>query len=272
MKRMLPFVLLCLFLLASCQSQPAVNDPQPAATEAPAEVVVTGPNETEPPAAELVPTEAVVTEAVATEAAAVEPAPTQQPEVEAADSASNQPPRDGDVLDEIIAAMQTVFDVESFRVDQTVISPDMTTEQQIEVVMPDRYHMVSTDMELIEIGDQAYILVDGEWMQWRGMADMVISTFMMFTNEDDGDVFRTYAADAEFLGTEDLEGEQVRAYQYRINDDEGASSLVKLWIAESDGLPRRMEIDITGASPEDDAQIINVYKDYNAEITIEPPQ
>ena len=267
MKRMLPFVLLCLFLLAACQAQPAVSNPQPAESGAPAEVVVTGPTSTEPAA-----DEPMQTETAAVEPAVTEPAPTQQPGDEPAVSGSSPSSQDNDVLDEIIAAMQTVFDVKSFRVDQTVISPDMTTEMQVEVVMPDRYRMVSTDMELIEIGDEAYILVDGEWMQWRGMADMVISTFMMFTNEDDGDVFRTYAADAEFLGTENLEGEQVRTYQYRINDDEGASSLVKLWIAESDGLPRRMEIDITGASPEDNAQIINVYKDYNAEITIEPPQ
>jgi hypothetical protein len=179
-----------------------------------------------------------------------------------------------DPIEDISAALLALSDQQSFRVEQTITSPDGDMVSQIEILPPDRFHMLSQDLEMIVIEQNAYVKVDEGWMSYPGSADAILGFFIFLKNEEDAEVFRGAISNASYLGEENLDGEATRVYQYEVMDpEESASGKVKIWVASSDGLPRRQEVDITETEdPQGSARIVNIYKDFNVPLTIEPPQ
>jgi hypothetical protein len=235
-------------LLAACQPEPAVNFPASEETVAP----------TQP-----IPAEATVA-----------PSPTVAPEPEVEftqESPSNNRPT-GDAADEIIAALLALGDQDSFRVESTFTGMDGTETSVFEVVPPDRLRMTNEEFELLVIGNDIHVYMDGEWFQAPGLADFYRNMIFMIIDEQ-ADELRQGITEARFLGEEMLEGENTRAYYYEVYDEEFETlGEVRLWVATSDGLPRKLETISLDPDEEDSGNLTNIYKDYNTPIRIEPPE
>ncbi len=131
----------------------------------------------------------------------------------------------------------------------------------IEVVMPDRFHMVGDGNEVILIGSTTYRKINNQWQ--RG------ETFIPSPLVDPK-VFEAFLAaikpDVKLLGPEVLDGTPTLVYELTTPLLPAKTS--KFWIAVSDGLPRKYE-ETSADNPLSKMTII--YSDYNADITINPP-
>ncbi len=248
MKSLLFTLLLVLFLpLAGCQSNPTTQVsgmPAIGGNEVPAEAATT-----------IAPVISTATSAAPPELA-----------VTAIPADPVEPGRDA--LEEIVAALLAMNDQDSFRVEQVVNSSDGTALQYVDVILPDQYHMTTTDMEMIIIEDSAWLKVEGEWMGTPGNGETIIKSFTFISDEEEASRFRAAATSAGYQGEGTLDGEPVYVYTFGLTEN-GRSSDQRLWVAVSDGLPRRMEINLLGEGEQ--ALITNSFYDYNAKLRIAPP-
>lgn len=246
----LPFTLLLIFFLslAGCQSKPPAQAavlPAPGSTADPAEAAP-----------------ATATNAnTATSAAPLEVEVT----IEPADPAAPGQ----DALEEIVAALLAMNDQESFRVEQVVNSPDGTSIQNVDIILPDQYHMISIDIEMVIIEDSAWVKAEGAWMATPGDGETIIKSFTFIRDEEEASRFRAAATSAGYQGEDTLNGEPVYVYTFGLTED-GRSSDQRLWVAVADGLPRRMEIALLGEGEQ--ALITNSFYAYNGALNIAPPQ
>jgi hypothetical protein len=253
-KLFLSVLLLGALLLTSCQSIPA---PEPNVETAPTPSIQ---------AVEVEPTEAVVT-----------PEPTQgSPEAEDSNEAAapvGGSAIQGSAIDDILSALLKLRDQQSFRVETTLTYDDYTETSLVEIVNPDRMRLISEDFEMIIIGDTMYVYDEGQWLEFPRMVENMDNLLLMVTDEDVEEL-RGGILDAQYVGEEMLDGERTRVYQFSVYDEEfDTYGEVKMWIAASDGLPRRVESIPTGEEELlDDGYMVNVYKDFNTQISIEPPE
>ena len=128
-----------------------------------------------------------------------------------------------------------------------------TTEQILEYVPPDRFHMRSAGGESIMIGGDWYLRVGDRWP--RMMA--------LFNGADSPMGFSTDAVfNAEAAGEETLRGERVRRYTYQAPSTTAAAGELDqttLWVRLEDALPVQIEAananSVTRSSIEYDAAI-----------------
>jgi hypothetical protein len=241
-----------ILLLAACQPAPAAEPPAvmpPAAPEA--DVETQSPAEPAPadtPA--LTPTTAL-----------------SEPESAPAPASS---PLLSTPAEEIIAALLALREQKSFRVESTITYDDFSDYTEMHVVPPDRIRLIAEDYEMILIEDRMYILDGDEWLEMPGMLGTINNLLLMFTQEEVQEL-REGMVRAEYLGEEMLDGERTRVYLYGSEDEEmGVYGEVMLWIAISDGLLRKIET-IPLVGEEEDGMLVNLYKDYNLPLNIEPP-
>jgi hypothetical protein len=241
-----------ILLLAACQPAPVVDEEIPAAGD-PASLETDSPTE-------VVPTEATVQ--IPTPEDADTNAPVEAP-------LNNRPT--GDAVDEIISALLALGDQSSFRVDSTITYSDSVEAFQFEVVPPDRMRLIDDGFEMILVEDDLYIYDEGEWMQMPGNMGLYRGMMMMLLQEQ-AEELRSSMTGARFLGEEMLDGENTRVYEFEGNDENfEAAGVIKLWVGTEDGLLRRVETMEIDPDDEDSGQVVNIYRDYNTSISIEPP-
>jgi hypothetical protein len=142
--------------------------------------------------------------------------------------------------EEIIAAMPALREQKSFRVESTITYDDYSEYTEMHVVPPDRIRMISDDYEMILIEDKMYILDGNEWLEMPGMLGTINNLLLMIAQEEVQELSEGMVR-AEYLGEEVLDGVRTRVNLYGSGDEElGAYGEVKLWIAISDGLLRKM--------------------------------
>jgi hypothetical protein len=252
-------VILVIFLAACQPAAPAVNtsDAEPAAPESPTLTV-------EEPTAQV---------PITAEETATEPAPAEtQPAAEPVQESPAFVAPEGDASERVIEALLNVSRQRSFRVDQEISLFDENITSQIEMILPDRYRMVSQDMELMIIGGDTYIRIDEDaWMSYPYYDQEMIGIYQFIPNEENVEEYLEIFSNARETGSEVLDGERMRVYQYTLTDPDDAVAEVTLWVSEADGLPRRQELVTTNPDPEDNARIINIYKDYNEPFEILAP-
>lgn len=176
-----------------------------------------------------------------------------------------------DVLKESYRKMQSL---RSFRARLTTTGgPDEEFQSTLEVVLPDRFRMLSEQMEMVVVGSNAYMKMGG---QWRTVATELETTSLTDPKrlEEEFD----QAQEIKLIGSDVLDGRPTRVYEAILKDpkdpDEKDSSgqapqvqSVRIWIGSDDGLPRKLE----GEDPDTKAKTTVIYYDYGAAITIEPP-
>ncbi|MDE3088930.1 MAG: hypothetical protein KGJ80_06055 [Chloroflexota bacterium] len=209
-------------------------------------------------AATAVPTQALPPTAATTptKAATATPIPT---------ATATAAPTSANPLDALTRIFRGWTGVKSFRAKiTTTTSAGATTETTLDVVMPDRFHIVSKQFEAIVIGATYYVKTGTTWQK------IALPKGLDFSFADLKKIEAELGAstDIRLVGPEVLDGTPTLVYQYTttIKTPTPLTTTSKVWVAVSDQLPRKMEsLSKTGT------KTTAIYFDYNAAITIEPP-
>lgn len=143
-------------------------------------------------------------------------------------------------------------------------------ETSVSAVLPDRFYLVNSNLEVKVIGDVMFRkFPNGQWQKLQQPADV--------TNLIDPAKLEQYvssATEVKFIGSEDLNGpSQIyeasfdRSPASRIPHGQSQPYVARVWIGQADGLPRKFE----GAELVSQVKTEILYYDYNASITINPP-
>ncbi|PYP84698.1 MAG: hypothetical protein DMF61_18930 [Blastocatellia bacterium AA13] len=174
-------------------------------------------------------------------------------------------------LDLFTNAISGWENVKSFRAHMTSTGlPTGSTETRMEAVMPDRFHITTDRSEMVLIGQTTYLkLPTGEWRKITTGLDNSFGSMRRMMEDLKG------SKEVQMIGSETLDGTQTSIYESKLTMPSMSGSkdaapqvfLAKIWVAASDGMPRRVESSSSG-SP---VRTVITYTDYNANIKIDPP-
>jgi hypothetical protein len=186
----------------------------------------------------------------------------------------------GSAHEAVVEAMKKWITVKSFRHGFTTTSNGASSTGTMEFVAPDRVHFVmdiaGEPFESITIGQIEYTKdSDGQWLKTSSEARSNTSNQRRFfadpryVAELTGNV-----SDAQFVGSEAVEGVPTRVYQFkhRLPDSTDVYSS-RLWVAANDGLPRKFETahDFVSEGVKMAGKSSGVFYDYDAQIQITAP-
>ena len=230
MKRMLWFCILLIALTAT-----ACNASAPTPTSAP------------PTKAPVIPTSS--------------PVPTQVP------SPTVPPPTPtlANPLDALKGVFHSLAGVKSFRMKMTTTGGTAAnSDMTLEVVMPDRFHMVGKSFEAYVIAGTFYMKMGAQWQK------IAMPKTFDLSSADPKKLEAELGATTEtkLIGAEVLDGTPTTVYQYTttIKTPTPTTVTAKVWIGVADGLPRKME-----STTKTGVKTVATYYDYNTNIVIEPP-
>jgi len=185
----------------------------------------------------------------------------------------------------LLAAMKARRDARSYRSKMSQTSSIGNTIMDVDYVAPNRYRSVgettladrsSGKVEMIVIGNDSYVKApDGTWRKegldpektelYRARDEMLIENL---TKAPDSAV--------TFAGRDELEGRPMFVFQHGFGGAPGvpASSRTKTWVGIKDGFPYKIELEarVSYDGKDFSTKTTTTYSDYNANITIEPPE
>ena len=153
----------------------------------------------------------------------------------------------------VAAAFAKMAQAKTYRMTMQAQSTQMVSDY----VAPDRRHMTGSQMEMITIGDDTWMKMNGKWQHIPKMAG-TSGAAMAGPAMGAAQRVKPPETDVTFLGNETCQGQPARAYQYSTGT--GAEK-AKLLIGSS-GYPCKIEMG-GGSSME--------WSDWNAPMTINPP-
>jgi len=158
-----------------------------------------------------------------------------------------------DARAELISAFGKAFDHEAYRIE--VDSPGQRGGQaQIDVQLPDRFHMRSAEGEFIIHPQGTWAQQGGQWMRMpMDMSSMVASYAQPSREEAEAELTRV-----ERIGEEEVRG--CTSTLYRYTNPEGTAVAA---VCRDTGLPVRIQTE--GAQP------VTLYYDFDTAIDIRPP-
>jgi hypothetical protein len=202
------------------------------------------------------PTSAPTKAPVASEAPTAAEAPTTT-EPSAATEAPAAP--SGDTKSIIANSAAELENLKSYRLKVIIESGGQTMETLYEFVQPDRFHMVSSLAEMIVIGNDTYMKVGDTWTKMPSSEGVETEAAEFRVKEEN-------ILEARLEGSEDVDGVPCQKYVYTAKIGDNPSIEVTTWIGVEDGLPRKIVTEM------EDTTITQLLYDFNADITIEPPE
>ena len=244
--------ILTVIVLAACGGRRSAPPATAVPTAAPTLVAPSTPADT------VAPTTAGPTLA-ATEAPAAIPA-TVAPTVAAA-PASN-------ARQTVLNALTAVAQAGPYRVTSTTTTDKGNTVKMTgEIILPDRFHMVTNGRETIIVGKKTWVKQGDQWQEFPMDVGSVLSGMMGSMTPD----VEKSISDVQEIGPDTVNGTAAIVYQFTSAVDVGGQpikSTVKVWIAKASGLPIQQEIegDYGGIKSQTVQQIT-----YDPSIKIEAP-
>lgn len=180
-------------------------------------------------------------------------------------------PDAGNALEELSKACRSLAAVKSFRALMTTTGEGADKiETRTEAALPDRFHVVNADYELIIIGSDVHKKMPGG--RWEKSL-----TGLAVTSLTDPKKLEQYLQSAKvtLIGDDTLDGSPVRVYRAAAAHSPARKSVhddpepfdMKIWVGSSDGLPRRLEGTVLSTRN----KTAVVYYDYNAKIAVKKP-
>ncbi|MFO1034268.1 MAG: hypothetical protein U1E15_09415 [Hyphomicrobiales bacterium] len=114
------------------------------------------------------------------------------------------------------------------------------TKAEADVILPDKFHIMSPEMEMLLVGPKAWMKMGGDWQPMPGEAAQMMSS-MIAAGMADG---LKKASNITCPGTLDYEGESYTAYAFDMKANVmgmDSKSHVTLY-ADGDGLPARVVV------------------------------
>ncbi len=215
---------------------------------------------TQPPPPTSAPTAQTIITATNTAAPVVTPTPTA--------TKTSVPTATANPLEDLTRIFRGWASVKTFRAKIVVVpKTGVTIEAELEVVMPDRYHIVVkqqvVQLEYIIIGQTSY---GKSGNQWQKISLQGIDLSFADVNKIVAELGAS--TDVKLIGPEVLDGAPTIVYQYTttITTPTPLTTTSKVWVAVSDQLPRKM---VSVAQSGTTTTV--TYYDYNVNITIESP-
>jgi len=174
-------------------------------------------------------------------------------------------PTSANPLDALKGAFRGFAGAKSFRAKMTTTGGTTANqEMNLDVVMPDRFHMVGKSFEAYVIAGIFYMKVGNQWQKIA-----MPKTFdLSFADAKKLEAELGATTETKLIGAEVLDGTPTTVYQYTTTIKTPTPTTVtsKVWIGVADGLPRKME-----STTKAGVKTVTTYYDYNANIVIEPP-
>ena len=173
-------------------------------------------------------------------------------------------PEASNPLDALTQTFRGLGNVKSFRARIAMAgTPAGAQEMNLEVVLPDRFHMVSKQTEMIILNQAVYIKVAGQWQKMP----MTQGIDLSMTDPQKLQTTLGAATDVKLIGAEVLDGTPTMVYQYTTKIGTQPQPFTsKIWVGVSDNLPRKIESE---SQPGQKTTI--TFYDYGANIAINPP-
>lgn len=158
-----------------------------------------------------------------------------------------------DARQELISAFGKAFDREAYRIE--LESADLRGGQaQIDVQMPDRFHMRSQEGEFIIHPQGTWANHGGQWMKMpMDMSAMVASYAQPSREEAEAEL-----AEVERIGEEEVRGCTSTLYRYRNNDGSAIAA-----VCRDTGYPVRIQTE--------GREAVTLYYDFDTVVDIQPP-
>ncbi|HXP94384.1 MAG TPA: hypothetical protein VN905_13015 [Candidatus Binatia bacterium] len=153
----------------------------------------------------------------------------------------------------VAAAFQKMAQAKSYRMTMTSASGEMTQDY----VAPNRRHISGRQMEMITIGDDSWMKVDGKWQHVPKMPMGAMSA-----PQSIGSAPKAPETDVTLVGNQECQGQPAQVYQFSTSSASGTSEKSKLWVGSS-GYPCRMQMGSSGASMQ--------WSQWGAPLTIDAP-
>ncbi|MGI8639581.1 MAG: hypothetical protein ACR2MG_06465 [Pyrinomonadaceae bacterium] len=165
--------------------------------------------------------------------------------------------------EDIINATKKFSEVDSFAANLTGNASNQNFNMDMQYTAPDRYYIKNDISEIIIIGNDSYVNVEGNWKKVpMQMGDKIKELRNSFTEEG-----MKSLKDVEYIGKENLDGKEALAYRYKTETKDVPSVNSKIWIGADNGLPLKIEIEKTGKG----SALMTTSYDYDKEIKIEAP-
>jgi TonB family protein len=151
------------------------------------------------------------------------------------------------------------------RIGSPGASPDAAVI--IEYVLPDRWHVIEKNEEMIVVGNDAYRKAGtGPWRPFKGMLLVPHHSLEESINAIDK------ADEVDLIGRESVDGVPTMVYRRTsyLGPNKTTPITTRLWIGEADSLLRKSEFDCDVESQK--VTTVSTYYDYNADIKIERPE
>ena len=163
----------------------------------------------------------------------------------------------------LLTAFKGFSSVKAFRAKTSTTGlPGGTQESNLEIVLPDRFHMTTSKLEMILIGKTMYIKTGTKWQKLTQNIDLSAVDPKKLEAE------LGVSKDVKLVGTDILDGTPTFVYQYTttIKGPPARTTTSKVWVGMADNLPRKRETE-----PKAGQKTTTTYYDYNANITINAP-
>ncbi len=166
----------------------------------------------------------------------------------------------------VLKSLDAVRQAGPYRVISTITSESgAQVRSTSEVILPDRFHLISNEQETLVIGSTTYILQNGKWVLFPADMSRILSGMIGANEAEHG------LSAFQWVGSDTLDGSTATVYQYEFTRQvEGAplTSTVKIWVDSDTGLPVRQEIEGTASGAKlQTEQVI----EYDSSIRIEEP-
>jgi hypothetical protein len=192
-----------------------------------------------------------------------------------APTAAVLPAGDAAARDQVLAAMRAQLSQPKYRVEQTSIAGGNVGRRTIEYVAPDRMRVVEeqTDgtTEAVIIGGAGWRKINGNWQPDAFMARAQESALKTMGDPAVVNDLAGKIGAVVHEGQLDLNGQATQVYRYEtVTGLEGnpITSVTRLWVRDSDGLPVKQEV--VGKVSDTESTTVMVFT-YDPAMSIEVP-
>jgi hypothetical protein len=179
------------------------------------------------------------------------------------------------VNDRALAAVRELGAARSFRAYMTTIGkPSEGVITKTDVILPDRFRIVSKQYEIITVGTDTYMKLSNQEWQKLSAGTSAGGDVTNLTDPKKLEAYLSTATEITSLGLGKLDGAAVQVYQARFNYLPSSKAhlnpqpfTARLWVGESDGRLRKLE----GKAAHSPSTTTVYYYDYDARFDISLP-
>ena len=153
-------------------------------------------------------------------------------------SSSNAFSPSEDPLADVKGASQRFTEVQAFQAVMDTSGGKADVHLELNYSAPDRYHIKNPQMEMIIIGKETYMKVNGSWKKFP----VDIGSQLPKMREMLSDEILKSVSGAEYLGDENVNGQSAMVYRYKGKGTGDVSSYTsRVWVSRTSGLPQKIE-------------------------------